>query len=74
LGDGDIQQAIEDLDRCTESINKQAELLKQQQNALARLVETADKATKAREDVSLQEAYRWDSKRKQLAAKVRPTW
>jgi hypothetical protein len=44
----DLTTAIEELERSTSAINERTESLKQHQNALAKLVDTSDKARKAR--------------------------
>lgn len=51
VNEDDIRAAIEELNRSTGEINKQTETLKQQQDALARLVKKRDEAEQARRDL-----------------------
>ena len=67
MDDGDLKNAIDELERCTESIDKQTELLKQQQEALSRLVKTSKTG---QGQAGVKEPHRPDDDRAQLAAKV----
>jgi len=51
VNEDDIRAAIEELNRSTGEINKQTETLRQQQDALARLVKKRDEAEQARRDL-----------------------
>ena len=51
MNEDDIRAAIEELNRSTGEINKQTETLRQQQDALARLVKKRDEAEQARRDL-----------------------
>lgn len=68
--ESEIQTAIEELDRSTAAIAKQTETLKQQQEALARLVKANVKNQDARADLELRRAQRRDAERKRATAAV----
>ena len=71
LGEAEIRTAIEELDRSTAAIAKQTETLKQQQEALARLVKANVKNHDARSELEFKRAQRRDAERKRVASAVR---
>lgn len=66
----EIQDAIAELHRSTEAINKQTETLRQQQDALSRLLSTAGKIGDSRSDLEVRRLHKWDSDRKALNTAV----
>ncbi|KAI3400630.1 hypothetical protein diail_2342 [Diaporthe ilicicola] len=70
FSDQEIIDAIEELNRSTDAINKQTETLRQQQNALSRLITTSGKTGDARSDLEAKRLYQWESSRKALQTDV----
>lgn len=62
--------AIQELNRSTDAINKQTETLRQQQNALSRLIATSGKTGDARSDLEAKRLHEWQSSRKALQTSV----
>lgn len=62
--------AIQELNRSTDAINKQTDTLRQQQNALSRLISTSGKTGDARSDLEAKRLYQWESNRKSLQTSV----
>ncbi len=69
--DREIREAIESLNRSTESISKQAELLRQQQDALGRLVKGIQKDDASRSDLESKHGQKKEADQKALAWTVR---
>ncbi|KAH6693504.1 hypothetical protein F5X68DRAFT_45462 [Plectosphaerella plurivora] len=70
VSQNDVTTAIEELERSTAAINERTESLKQHQNALAKLVDTSDKARKARSRMDEACLSRQTSERKKLLTTV----
>ncbi|KAK7735956.1 hypothetical protein SLS53_007335 [Cytospora paraplurivora] len=70
LMDQELKDAIDELARSTEAINKQTETLRQQQDALSRLLTTNGKSGGARSDLEAKRLYKWDTDRKHLNTAV----
>lgn len=70
FSDLEIQNAIDELHRSTEAINKQTEILRQQQDALSRLLSTTGKFGDARSDLEVRRLHKWESDRKALNTAV----
>lgn len=70
LSNHDIQDAIYHLNRSTQAITKQTETLKQQHEALDRLVTTDKQARQERALFESEQKRRWDARRRELAAQV----
>ncbi|GKT47550.1 uncharacterized protein ColSpa_07731 [Colletotrichum spaethianum] len=70
LSEREIQTAIDELNRSTAAIVKQTETLKQQQDALAKLVKSNAKVEEARSDLVFQRNQKHDSERKKLMTSV----
>lgn len=70
--DQEILDAIQELDRSTDAINKQTETLRQQQNAVSRLITASGKTGDARSDLEAKRLYEWESRRKALQTNVSP--
>lgn len=66
----DIQDAIDELTRSTEAINQQTHALRQQQDALARLVASSGKNGDARANLEAKRAQKWDADQKALNTAV----
>jgi hypothetical protein len=66
----EIQTAIEALNRSTATISKQNETLRQQQDALARLVKANAKGHEARSELELKRVKKRDTDRKRVTASV----
>lgn len=70
IGDQDIEDAIEELTRSTAAINKQTEALRQQQDALSRLISTNGKTGDARSNLQVRRLHKWESDRKAINSTV----
>ncbi|ROW17619.1 hypothetical protein VPNG_00818 [Cytospora leucostoma] len=70
LTDQELKDAIDELARSTEAINKQTETLRQQQDALSRLLTTGGKIGGARSHLEAKRLYNWDTDRKHLNTAV----
>lgn len=70
FSDHEIQDAIQELHRSTKAINKQTETLRQQQDALSRLLSTTGKNGDARSDLEVRRLQKWESDRKALSTAV----
>ncbi|CCF36040.1 hypothetical protein CH063_07695 [Colletotrichum higginsianum] len=70
LSERQIQTAIDELNRSTAAIVKQTETLKQQQDALAKLVKTNAKVEEDRSDLVFQRNQKHDSDRKKMMTSV----
>lgn len=70
LSDQEIIDAIQELNRSTDAINKQTETLRQQQNAVSRLITASGKTGDARSDLEAKRLYEWESSRKALHTSV----
>lgn len=70
LTDQDLKYAIEELSRSTDAITKQTETLRQQQDALSRLLTSTGKSVNARSDLDAKRLYQWDTGRKGLNTAV----
>lgn len=68
----DIKVAIEELRRSTESITKQSETLRHQQDALSRLVRKRAENDARRRDLDMDRQSKSESERQRVAAEV--TW
>lgn len=74
LTDQELKDAIDELARSTEVINKQTETLRQQQDALSRLLTTSGKSRGARSDLEAKRLHKWDTDRKHLNTAVSPCY
>lgn len=72
LSDQEMIDAIQALNRSTDAINKQTETLRQQQNAVSRLITASGKTGDARSDLEVKRLYEWESSRKALHTSVSP--
>ncbi|KAF5021275.1 hypothetical protein F66182_6673 [Fusarium sp. NRRL 66182] len=70
VNEGDIRAAIDELNRSTATISKQTETLKQQQDALARLVKKRDEAESQRRNLEETRLDKTKSTLKKLAFEV----
>lgn len=70
FSDQEILDAIQDLNRSTDAINKQTETLRQQQSALSRLITASGKTSDARSNLEAKRLYEWESSRKALQTSV----
>ncbi|KAK4160671.1 hypothetical protein QBC43DRAFT_111515 [Cladorrhinum sp. PSN259] len=70
LSDHDIRDAIDQLNRSTQAITKQTETLKQQHEALDRLVSADRKARQERAVFESEQKRKWESRRAHLATQV----
>lgn len=70
----DIRAAIEELKRSTDSISKQTETLRQQQDALSRLVKKSAETDARRQDFEYARQHISESERKRIAAEVGLNW
>ncbi|TDZ40706.1 hypothetical protein CTRI78_v010175 [Colletotrichum trifolii] len=70
LSEREIQKAIDELNRSTAAIVKQTETLKQQQDALSKLVKSNARVEEARSDLIFQRNQKHDSERRKLATSV----
>jgi anion-transporting ArsA/GET3 family ATPase len=70
VNEEEIRTAIEELNRSTDAIAKQTETLKQQQNALDRLVKANAKNSEARSELEFKRAERRDVDRKRATVAV----
>lgn len=70
LSEREIQIAIDELNRSTAAIVKQTETLKQQQDALAKLVKSNAKVEEARSDLVFQRNQKHDAERKKMITSV----
>ncbi|KAK4223638.1 hypothetical protein QBC38DRAFT_44142 [Podospora fimiseda] len=70
LSDHDIRDAIDQLNRSTQAITKQTETLKQQHEALDRLVSGDRRARQERAIFESEQKRKWDSRRLHLATQV----
>jgi uncharacterized protein YoxC len=66
LNDDQLKTAIEELQRSTAAIKKQTETLRQQQNALALLVKSNTKNSKARSEANLRQLQKWEAEKGQI--------
>ena len=73
LDEKEMRSAIGELDRSSAAIAKQAETLKLQQDALARLVKANAKSQEARSDLELKRAQKREVDRKRTTAIVGET-
>jgi seryl-tRNA synthetase len=71
LTDQELIDAIQELNRSTDAINKQTETLRQQQNAVSRLITASSKSGDARSSIEAKRLYQWESSRKALHTSVR---
>jgi hypothetical protein len=71
VNEDDIRAAIEELNRSTATISKQTETLRQQQDALSRLVKKRGENEAQRRDLEATRLRKSESERKRLAAQVR---
>lgn len=71
FGEREIQEAIEELNRSTAAIVKQTETLKQQHDALAKLVKTNAKVEDARSELVFKRNQKHDSERRKMMTSVR---
>lgn len=70
LRENDIQNAIDELTRSTEAINKQTDALHWQQDALSRLIANSGKNGDVRANLETKRAYKWESDHKALNTAV----
>ncbi|GKT52702.1 vacuolar H+/Ca2+ exchanger [Colletotrichum tofieldiae] len=70
LSEREIQTAIDELNRSTAAIVKQTETLKQQQDALAKLVKSNTKVEEARSDLVFQRNQKHGSERKKMTTSL----
>ncbi|KAK7427177.1 hypothetical protein QQZ08_006290 [Neonectria magnoliae] len=70
VNEDDIRAAIEELNRSTATISKQTETLRQQQDALSRLVKKRGESEAQRRDLESTRLRESESQRKKLAAEV----
>ncbi|KAL0932460.1 uncharacterized protein CTRU02_213413 [Colletotrichum truncatum] len=70
LSEREIQKAIDELNRSTAAIVKQTETLRQQQDALAKLVTSNAKVEEARSDLVFQRTQKHDSERRKMMTSV----
>ncbi|KAF7556841.1 hypothetical protein G7Z17_g1178 [Cylindrodendrum hubeiense] len=70
VNEEDIRTAIEELNRSTATISKQTETLRQQQDALSRLVKKRGETEAQRRDLESTRIRKSESQRKRLAAEV----
>ncbi|WYZ41061.1 hypothetical protein EsH8_IV_001402 [Colletotrichum jinshuiense] len=70
LSEREIQIAIDELNRSTAAIVKQTETLKQQQDALAKLVKSNAKVEEARSDLVFQRNQKHDAERKKMITSI----
>jgi hypothetical protein len=71
LSDQEIKDAIRELNRSTQAITRHTELLKQQQEALNRLVESRLHTREERAATEAGQARKWHAGRSDLASRVR---
>ncbi|KAL2173958.1 uncharacterized protein P884DRAFT_250666 [Thermothelomyces heterothallicus CBS 202.75] len=67
LSDQEIKDAIEELHRSTQAITRHTEALRQQQEALGRLVDSGRESLKERVTIEAERARAWQSERSDLA-------
>jgi hypothetical protein len=70
FSDQEIKDAIEELNRSTDAITKQTETLKQQQDALGKLLNANAKDREARVDLEALQTHRSDAERKAISLAV----
>ncbi|KAK3331773.1 hypothetical protein B0T19DRAFT_86433 [Cercophora scortea] len=70
FSDQEIKDAIQELNRSTEAISKQTENLKQQHEALGRLVNGTRKDLEARSNMESRQAQRLETQRRSIRAEV----
>ncbi|KAK1622980.1 hypothetical protein BDP81DRAFT_454980 [Colletotrichum phormii] len=70
VSEREIQTAIEELNRSTAAIVKQTETLKQQQDALSKLVKTHSRVEEARSDLVFQRNQKHDTERRKMMTTV----
>ncbi|CAM1505097.1 Fc.00g107340.m01.CDS01 [Cosmosporella sp. VM-42] len=70
VNEDEIRTAIEELNRSTASISKQTETLRQQQDALSRLLKKSGEAEAQRRDLESTRQRKSDTERKRLASEV----
>lgn len=70
VSEREMQTAIEELNRSTAAIVKQTETLKQQQDALSKLVKTHSRVEEARSDLVFQRNQKHDTERKKMMTTV----
>lgn len=73
LSDQEIKDAIDELNRSTQAITRHTEALKQQQEALGRLVDSGRESNKERVAIQEGRARKWEAERSNLALEVFPT-
>jgi uncharacterized protein YoxC len=66
LNDDQLKTAIDELQRSTAAIKKQSETLRQQQNALALLVKSNTKNSKARSEANSRQLQKWEAEKDQV--------
>ena len=66
----EIRAAVEELNRSTSAVAKQAETLRQQQDALSRLVKRAGERDSSRRDFELKRQHNSETERKFISAEV----
>jgi uncharacterized protein YciI len=70
LSDQEIRDAIEELNRSTQAIVRHTETLKNQQEALGRLVEAGRQNDEERTGLEERQARNWQAQRRNLATDV----
>lgn len=70
LRDQDIQDAIHELTRSTEAISRQTDTLRQQQDALSRLIASSGKNGDVRASLEAKRTHKWESNQKALNTAV----
>lgn len=68
--DRELDDAIESLNTSTSAIRKHTEILKQQQDALNRLVKAQNKSGEIRSTLEASQLYTWSAECKTLSSKV----
>lgn len=71
LNDHEIQKAIEELKRSTAAIEKQAEALRLQQNAMASLIKNDKRTLQTRAHTEQGQVRKWDVEKGHISALVR---
>ncbi|PHH73909.1 hypothetical protein CDD83_4652 [Cordyceps sp. RAO-2017] len=72
VGDGDLRVAIDELRQSTDRISHQTETLRQQEDALSRLVNKQSESEARRRELSLARQQKIDQECKQLTIEVNP--
>ncbi|GAB1319962.1 HAUS augmin-like complex subunit 3 N-terminal domain-containing protein [Madurella fahalii] len=68
LSDQEVKEAIEELNRSTQAITRQTDTLKQQQEALHRLVKGAHQGSEERAALEAGQTRKWEAQRSELAS------